>query len=371
MRPSPYAVPLRDADPRPLPERRRLPSGRRRHRHAPGRNAAAVVLRDLGLRKGLGVERLRSQAALLRDAAPRGPVAAEELSRHESRNGRRGAALTELAFTSCLIFLPATRAPRCSGPPSRLASRRRLPVAPRLGPEVAAECSAPTPGRPVTLLGGADQVLGLAEQAGAPLELNCRAGPQDWSHGAPGSIAAIVRKEWFFYRVWAEPARGRDRRPRADPALAGPGSLRTHLAPSRSYFLRALDDLASRFGAGLPELAGLERGGSLLDVGGGTGSHAAYLEARRHPGSSRRRCAGSFAEVEQVLRERHPELRVRGRGLRAAAASAGTADESWDYVLLANILHDHPPERCRELIAARRRPAGAGRDAADLRLGAR
>jgi beta-carotene ketolase (CrtO type) len=35
----------------------------------PGRNAAASVLADLGLRRGRRGERLRAQAALLRDAA--------------------------------------------------------------------------------------------------------------------------------------------------------------------------------------------------------------------------------------------------------------------------------------------------------------
>ncbi len=114
-----------------------------------------------------------------------------------------------------------------------------------------------------------------------------------------------------------------------------------------SHFLRALDDLADRFGAGLPELAGLDRGGRLLDVGGGAGSHSAYLEAAV-PGLEA--TVLDLPAAEAVLRERHPELDFVVGDLERRA-SGDREGEIWDYVLLANILHDHPPDRCRELVA--------------------
>lgn len=160
----------------------------------------------------------------------------------------------------------------------------------------------------------------------------------------PDSIAEIVRKEWFFYRTWAtlpqaiadghaRIATWRDRL-RDDPAQS--------LA-----FLRALDDLAARFGGGLPELAGLERGGRLLDVGGGAGSHSAYLEAAV---AGLEATVLDLAEAEEVLRERHPELAFVV-GDFDAPRFGRPKGEQWDYVLLANILHDHPPQRCAEIVA--------------------
>ncbi|HJW36752.1 MAG TPA: hypothetical protein VJ769_08940, partial [Actinomycetes bacterium] len=69
-----------------------------------------------------------------------------------------------------------------------------------------------------------------------------------------------------FYRAWAGlPDSVRDGHARIPP-------WRERLAadPGRSLdFLRALDDLAARFGGELPALAGLAGPGRLLDVGGG------------------------------------------------------------------------------------------------------
>jgi hypothetical protein len=56
-------------------------------------------------------------------------------------------------------------------------------------------------------------------------------------------------------------------------------------------------------------------------------------------------------EVEPVLRERHPELAfVPGDLERPRFGRPPT--ERWDAVLLANVLHDHPRERCQAVVAA-------------------
>lgn len=211
---------------------------------------------------------------------------------------------------------------------------------PRTAAEVAAELD--TDERATGYLLGALTVLDLARVDGGRFSLSERgAGLAD---GAPGSIAEIVRKEWFFYRVWAE-------LPRAiadGHARIPPWRDRLRDDPGQSHaFLRALDDLADRFGAGLPSLAGLDRGGRLLDAGGGAGSHSAYLEAAV-PGLAATVLDLPAAEV--VLRERHPDLDFVAGDLDAPRFGR-PADEKWDYVLLANILHDHPPDRCREIVA--------------------
>ena len=159
----------------------------------------------------------------------------------------------------------------------------------------------------------------------------------------PDSIAMIARKEWFFYKLWAKM----------------PDAVRTGHTQTRAWrdrlendpaqahdFLRALDDLCRLYGGDLPDLAGLEKGGRLLDIGGGAGSHSANLV---------KAVDGLEATVldlpgaEPVLRERHPEL----------AFVAGDIDEprfgrpegeQWDYLLISNILHDHNPEENARII---------------------
>jgi len=189
---------------------------------------------------------------------------------------------------------------------------------------------------------GALAVLGLASREGEAYALSGRG--RELVDGEPGSAAEIVRKEWFFYRVWAElPEAIRDGHARIPPWRE---RLRTDPGQSLA-FLRALDDLADRFGAGLAELAGLGSGGRLLDVGGGAGSHSAYLEAAV-PGLEA--TVLDLPEAEPVLRERHPGLRFVVGDL-AEPRFGCPRGERWDYVLLANILHDHPADRCREIVA--------------------
>ncbi len=211
---------------------------------------------------------------------------------------------------------------------------------PRQAGEVAAELG--THAGATTSLLGALAALGLADKGDRGFSLS--GAGAELAAEAPDSIAEIARKEWFFYRTWARlPQSIED-----GHAQIGPWRERLREDPGQALaFLRALDDLAARFGAGLPELAGLEHGGQLLDVGGGAGSHSAHLE---------RAVAGLEAtvldlpEVEQVLRERHPGLGFVAGDLERPRFGRPVED-AWDYVLLANILHDHPPARCRELVA--------------------
>ena len=152
----------------------------------------------------------------------------------------------------------------------------------------------------------------------------------------PESIAMIARKEWFFYKLWAEM-----------PAAVRTGHTQTRAwrdrlenDPDQAHdFLRALDDLCRLYGGDLPDLAGLERGGRLLDVGGGAGSHSANLV---------RAVDGLEATVldlpgaRSVLEERHPELDFVEGDLDEPRFGRPEGEE-WDYLLVSNILHDHPP----------------------------
>lgn len=211
---------------------------------------------------------------------------------------------------------------------------------PRTASEVAEELG--TDPRASRYLLGSMVVLGLAE--GEDDRFGLTVAGRELVDGAPQSIAEIVRKEWFFYKVWAELPRAiEDGHARIAPWR---DRVRDDL-PQALAFLRALDDLANRFGAGLPELAGLRAGGTLLDVGGGAGSHSAYLEAAV-PGLEA--TVLDLPVAEQVLRERHPELGFMIGDFERPRFGTDEG-EIWNYVLLANILHDHPPDRCRELIA--------------------
>jgi SAM-dependent methyltransferase len=221
-----------------------------------------------------------------------------------------------------------------SGVADAIAHGPRQPVA------VAAACG--THPRATRGLLGALAALGLADHRPDGYALSPAGAELASDH--PRSVALIVAKEWFFYQAWA----GLDASVRDGHARIPPWRERLAGDPGRALdFLRALDDLAARFGGELPALAGLRRPGRLLDVGGGAGSHAANLVGHV-PGLQA--TVLDLPPVEAVVRERHPEL----------AFVAGDLDlprfgrphgERWDVVLLANVLHDHPAGRCRRIVA--------------------
>jgi ubiquinone/menaquinone biosynthesis C-methylase UbiE len=112
-------------------------------------------------------------------------------------------------------------------------------------------------------------------------------------------------------------------------------------------FLRALDDLARGSADELAALGGIQGAARLLDVGGGAGSHAAALQ-RAVPGLEA--TVLDLPEVEAVTRERHPDVRFLAGDLDQPRFGRPVG-ESWDVVLLANVLHDHPAERCAGYVA--------------------
>ena len=211
---------------------------------------------------------------------------------------------------------------------------------PRPAEAVAAACGT-SPRATRALLGGM-VALGLAGHGPGGYAFSADGAPLASDH--PGSVARIVAKEWFFYQAWAGlPESVGDGHARIPP-------WRDRLAadPGRSLdFLRALDDLAARFGGELPALAGLEGPGRLLDVGGGAGSHAAAL-ARAVPGleADRARPPGRRAGCASATPS-WPSSPATSTGPASAARPA----ERWDAVLLANILHDHPAGRCQAVVA--------------------
>lgn len=159
----------------------------------------------------------------------------------------------------------------------------------------------------------------------------------------PDSIAMISRKEWFFYKLWASMPEA----VKTGHTQTGAWRDRLENDPDQAHdFLRALDDLCRLYGGDLPELAGLEKGGRLLDVGGGAGSHSANLV---------KAVDGLEATVldlpgaEPVLQERHPELSFVAGDLDETRFGRPEGEE-WDYVLISNILHDRPAEENERIV---------------------
>jgi SAM-dependent methyltransferase len=193
----------------------------------------------------------------------------------------------------------------------------------------------------VTALVGAMAALGLVTRSGERFRLSPEAAELDPAH--PRTVAGIVAKEWFFYRAWA----GLPQTVRDGHARIAPWTERLAEDPATSLrFLGALDDLGARFGGELPELAGIPSPRRVLDAGGGSGVHAAHLQAHS---------AGldvtvlDLAPVGALVAERHPELAFVAGDL--TAERFGRPDgESWDVVLLANILHDVPPGEARAIV---------------------
>lgn len=225
--------------------------------------------------------------------------------------------------------------------------------------EVAA--SAGTDARATRILLSALVGVGLATRAdglnaGAPVDAGTRFALSEagavLASDHPQTLAWIVRKEWFFYGVWNElPAAMEDGRGRIAPWQE---RLRDDRATAFG-FLRALDDLAARFGGELAEAAaaaipaeGREPGAALrlLDVGGASGSHAARLAGLR---PDVKPLVLDLPEVGPLVGERHGELPFAAGDL-AAPRFGRPEGETWDVVLLANILHDHTPAQNERLV---------------------
>lgn len=159
----------------------------------------------------------------------------------------------------------------------------------------------------------------------------------------PDSIAMISRKEWFFYKLWTAMPEA----VRTGHTQTGAWRDRLENDPAQAHdFLRALDDLCRLYGGDLPELASLESGGRLLDVGGGAGSHSANLV---------KAVEGLEATVldlpgaEPVLRERHPEISFVAGDIDQPRFGRPDGEE-WDYVLVSNILHDRPADENERIV---------------------
>lgn len=205
--------------------------------------------------------------------------------------------------------------------------------------EIAARCG--TDPRATRMLLGGLAALGLVRSGASGYELTEAGAELASDH--PRTLARIVTKEWFFYHAWAGlPQAIRDGRARIP-------SWRERLDSDPETcldFLRALDDLAARFAGGLPALVELPAGARVLDVGGGSGCHAAALE-RSHPGVSA--AVLDLAPVAAVVEELHPGLAFLAGDLDAPRFGRPEG-ESWDAVLLANVLHDQPPAECARLV---------------------
>lgn len=196
--------------------------------------------------------------------------------------------------------------------------------------------------RAVRALLGSMVALGLAEAKGEGHVLSETGAPLATDH--PRSISAIVGKEWFFYKVWGElPEAMVDGHARVDP-----WQMRLGDDPEQALgFLRALDDLADLFGDELPGLSGITEGGTLLDVGGASGSHSAYLISAVDGIEA---TVLDLPKIGVLVEERHPEVAFVAGDLDQARFGLAEGQQ-WDIVLLANILHDYPPAKCRELLA--------------------
>jgi SAM-dependent methyltransferase len=221
-----------------------------------------------------------------------------------------------------------------TGVADALAAGYRDPVS------IATACGT-SPGGTRALL-GAMAALGLAEHGQNGYSLSPAGLPLARSH--PSSLAEIVQKEWFFYRAWA----GLPETIRDGHARIAPWRRRLDEDPETSLaFLRALDDLAGLFGSELAEVADLDGARTLLDVGGGAGSHAAAL-TKRHP--LLRATVLDLAPVEPLTRKLHPELEFVAGDLGLPRFGLDQAS-GWDAVLLANVLHDHPVAACRRIVS--------------------
>jgi hypothetical protein len=213
--------------------------------------------------------------------------------------------------------------------------------APRTVDEVAGACG--TSARGTAGLLRAMAALGLAERTSDGYVLSEAGAPLSTHH--PRTLARVVAKEWFFAHAWIElPDAVVDGR-----ARVGPWAERLRADPSAGLgFLAALDDLGAMFGAEAADLAGLDAPRTLLDAGGGSGIHAAHLLSR-HP--ALHATVLDLPAVAPLVAELHPELHFAGGDLMTPRFGLAPG-LIYDVVLMANVLHDHPPQVAARLVGA-------------------
>ena len=152
-----------------------------------------------------------------------------------------------------------------------------------------------------------------------------------------------ARKEWFFHKLWAEmPAAVRTGHPRPAPGVSD--SRTTPIGPtiSSAPSMTSAASTAAIRRAGRPAAKPARR---LLDVGGGAGS------AFGQPGPSPKAFRQRFSTC------RGPS-RSSGNAIRSSTSSPVTSTcpfrpaggGQWDYVLVSNILHDHPAAENERII---------------------
>ncbi|MGD9571493.1 MAG: methyltransferase [Thermoleophilia bacterium] len=227
---------------------------------------------------------------------------------------------------------------------------RALGAGPRTAADVAEDLGLHPRGAQALL--GALSALGLVDRTGDAYALSAAGAVLDPAH--PETIAGVVAKEWFFYRAWT----GLAETVRTGHARMEPWPERLATDPAALPFLAALDDLGRMFGGGLPALADLPYEGRVLDAGGGTGIHAAALAAAR-PGLEV--TVLDLAPVAALVEERHPGIPFLAGDLRAPRFGRPEG-ETWDAVLLANVLHDWPADAAAAIVAEAAgllRPGGA------------
>lgn len=198
---------------------------------------------------------------------------------------------------------------------------------------------------------GAMAALGLVDVDGDRVSLSAEGAPLASDH--PETVARIVAKEAVFYEAWARLTES----VRTSEAVLAPWPERLAADPATGLtFLHALDDLGRLYGAGLADLVPpLPAGARLLDAGGGSGVHAARLVARHGVTAT----VLDLPPVGELVARLHPELAFVAGDIEAPRLSR-PGGETWDAVLLANLLHDGPAERAAAMVAEAARITAPG-----------
>jgi SAM-dependent methyltransferase len=166
---------------------------------------------------------------------------------------------------------------------------------------------------------------------------------------SPQSVARIAAKEYQFYRAYAElvPVI------RSGQAVVEPWPDMLHTDWARAHiFLLALHDLAQRAYAALPELLGPLHG-HLLDVGGGVGSYALLLAAANPALHVTIFDLPPVADAARQMVAQHPaaeRCHVYGGDFRRDWPISPDTKGQWDIIVLASVLHEHPPSEARQLL---------------------